>query len=78
MIKFCYDLGCELPESYCGDETDLIKYSGNSDPVPDSRNTISQIGCSANMVPPMTPKSDVHAYVLYTLYGLLSRTGCGG
>ena len=53
-----------MPESYCGDEMDLIRYSGSSDSVPDFKNTISQIGSSANMVPPMTPKSDVHAYVL--------------
>ena len=52
-----------MPESYCGDETDLIKYSGNSDSAPDLKNIISQIGSSANMVPPMTPKSDVHVYV---------------
>ena len=51
-------------ESYCGDETDLIRYSGNSDSVSDFKNTISQIGSSANMEPPMNPKSDVHVYVL--------------
>ena len=52
-----------MPQSYCGDETDLIKHSGNSDSVPDFKNTISQIGSSANMEPPMTPKWDVHVYV---------------
>ena len=61
-----------MPESYCGDETDLIKYSGNSDSVPDFQTTISQIGSSANMVPPMTPKSDIHVYVfIYCIWAAI-------
>ena len=67
-----------MPESYCGDETDLIRYSGNSDSAPDFKNTISQIGSSPNMMPPMTPKSDVHVYVFYILYmGCYLAQGAG-
>ena len=67
-----------MPESYCGDETDLIRYSGNSDSVPDFKNTVFKIGSSANMVPHMTPKSDVHVYVFCTLYmGCYPAQGAG-
>ena len=52
-----------MPQSYCGDETDPNKDSGTSDSVPGFKNTISQVGSSANMEPPKTSKSDVHTHV---------------
>ena len=64
MIEFCYNLGWYLLQSYCGDETHPNKHSGTSDSVPDFKNTISEVGSSANMEAPMTPKSDIHTYAL--------------
>ena len=60
-----------MVRSYCGDETDLIKYSGTSDSVPDFKNTISQVGSSANIKPPMTPQLHMNLYM--NLYRVLYR-----
>ena len=77
IMNFCYDLFWELPQSYCGDETDPKKHSRTSDSVPDFKNTISQFGSPANMEPPMTPKSDIHT-CLYILYmGCYPEQGTG-